>query len=361
DTYKYKKPPLFLIFKGLMPASNEWWVKNLPGTWRKMHAVAQGYQLNNEMIYVKYLRPYATKFHNGYATRMRGEYSNTFRAWHKSAPVWNLYWAALWNLTHGVDMLNYRNTELLNKDHVPVFEFLSKYAGYKDPSDCVGVWCALRDGLDCMDTVRFPEEQFGELKSGQNKQRYINIANAFAAYGCLQDDPDNSLHRGLSTITKGKALNDVGYNIWTDNYYMYLYQHNPNGTSRGCWRVGPKNQRFGRYARSVHDAAYFNIDDRFFSNKPLNAEYEVQVRVVYFDKDYSEWALQYDAVGNPRKTAYVVNTNNTRQWKEKVVTIKDGYFGNRCPYGTDLILVSTDDGSNIFHMIELTRKTGFRR
>ena len=161
-------------------------------------------------------------------------------------------------------------------------------------------------------------------------------------------------------------MNDVGWRIYTGNFHVYLDQHDPAGTSRGHWRVGSKDQRFGRFARGFDGAAgknamAFKIDDGFFFDKPLNGEYPVEIRVVYFDRGSGKWALKYDAVGDPQKTAYVLEKANSGQWKEKAITIEDGHFGHRCPNATDLMLVNTDDEDDLFHMIELVRQTPLRR
>jgi hypothetical protein len=37
------------------------------------------------------------------------------------------------------------------------------------------------------------------------------------------------------------------------------------------------------------------------------------------------------------------------------VTLSDGFFGNRCPRGTDLMIVNTSKQNTIFHMIEVLR------
>ena len=104
----------------------------------------------------------------------------------------------------------------------------------------------------------------------------------------------------------------------------------------------PVHARFARgfdYANGK-DAMYFDIKDSFFNGKPLDGEYPVTVRVVYFDIGSGKWAMQYAAVGEPNKTAYVVTRTNTGTWKERTVTLHDARFGNRGPHGADLMLVN---------------------
>jgi hypothetical protein len=86
----------------------------------------------------------------------------------------------------------------------------------------------------------------------------------------------------------------------------------------------------------------------------------VTIRVVYLDEGTGQWALKYDAQGEIQKTAYIVTKTNSGRWKEQTVTIDDGYFGDRGPNKADLALVSLDGEDDTFHMIEVTRATGFR-
>jgi hypothetical protein len=89
---------------------------------------------------------------------------------------------------------------------------------------------------------------------------------------------------------------------------------------------------------------------------------------VYLDQGTGSFALKYDAVNDPEKTAFTVTKTNSGQWKEKTVTVSDGYLFNRisvpssvAPGATaDLMLVNTDAENDTFHMIEVTRDSGFR-
>jgi hypothetical protein len=181
------------------------------------------------------------------------------------------------------------------------------------------------------------------------------------------DDPDAVLRGQIYQRSHQSSFNDSGWNIFRGNYERFLHQVNPNRTSVGWWRVGGEITQstpvYARFARGFDNAGgkntmYFDIDDKFFANTPLNGAYPVTVRVVYYDKGTGKWALKYDAVGNSRKTAYTVIKTNSGTWKEKTVILKDAYFGNRGPNSSDLMLASVDNNDDIFHMIELTRDMG---
>lgn len=365
DQYAETNPRIHVLLNiGDNQQIYRWGLDHLPGVWVKYGRVGDRYQNNRE-----YNDPTASsgswiwepvrEFRNGVANRSRSEMDQTDKGWFTEAPVWNMYWTNLWDLHTGMDMHNIVKSDLQNPDFYESFAFFSKYAGYKDPRDSVGAWVALRDGLDMSDTERFPEDLYGSRDSGKNKRRYLAIAEQFAPYGARQNDPD-ALNK-----TSFDALNDVGWRIYPGNYQMWLYQKDPNETSQGLWRVGSMSQPYGRFARRFDEATgknqmYFDVDDRFFSDQPLNGAYAVTVRIVYLDEGTGQWALMYDAVGDPQKTAYTVTKTGSGLWKEQIVTIEDGYFGNRAPNSSDLVLNSLDGEDDTFHMIEFTRETGYR-
>ncbi len=290
-----------------------------------------------------------------------------FKGWFQEAPVWNMYWLNLWGLHFGLDIFQHGTEAFTEPAHRTGFLFYSRYGGEKDSATSPGAWCALRDGLDAGDAKRFPASQFGpgKWRGGGDRdradglKRTVNIARAFARYGAVQGDPD----KGMALVMQNRSaarMNDVGWNIETGNYQRYLTQYDPNGTSQGYWRVGPKNQPYGRFARGFDvstgkNAMHFDVADRFFGGKPLDAAYPVEVRIVYFDSGNGSWALDYDARGNPAKRALAVTNTNSGRWKEATVTLRDAYLGNRCPHATDLMLVNTSQENTLFHLIEVVR------
>lgn len=334
-----------------------------PGMWTKTARIGDRYQNNGEArpdSYQVTLPRIIRTFHDGRAIRARSEMDLTRMGWFTEAPLWNMYWTQLWGLHNGQDIHNQAEKDMQNELFYPAFDFYSRYAGYKDPRDSHGAWCALREGLDYADTARFPESGFGKVEDGSNRARYEAILRAMAPFGVKQSAT------GYGRKTNWKGMDDVGFEIHRGDYELYLHQYEPNRTSTGMWRVGPKEQPYGRFARrfdhaSGKDAMYFNLEDGFFGNAPLKGAYPVEVRVVYFDEGRGSWALKYDAVSNPQKTAVEVRKTASGQWKEISVTLADANFGNRCPHGTDLMLVNLDREDDTFHMVEITRKTGDRK
>jgi hypothetical protein len=361
DLYKTTSPVIHPLFN---PTSSlvQWVADTFPEAWMKTGRIGDRYQVNGEVPSL--LPSLIRESYNGHAIRARSEMDLTDKGWFTEAPLWNMYWTNLWGLHNGQDIHNNVDRDLTNAALYPAFEFYSKYAGFKNPQDSSGVWVALHDGLDASDAARFPEAQYGTA-SKTNATRYTRIANAMASYGALQNDPQ------AAGATSYNALNDVGWQIHTDNFQMWLTQINANGTSQGLWRQGPKTQMYGRFARrfdhaSGKDAMYFDIDNRFFGGQALNAGYPVTFRVVYLDQGTGSFALKYDAVNDPEKTAFTVTKTNSGQWKEKIVTVSDGYLFNRISVPSsvatgataDLMLVNTDAENDTLHMIEVTRDFG---
>jgi hypothetical protein len=370
DAYKSINPPITLLTK---PNENNFkklltYMSNL-GV--KTYTVAQGYQTNDDLK-TEWMREAISKFTpDGRAIRARGEVDHIDwmeKNWYNEAPVWNMYSQCLWMLTYGLDALMVREKHVSGENaikHSTAYQFFADYAGYKSAEDSHGAWCALRDGLDYSDKVRFPEDKFGPIVNGRNIDRYLKIANAFSERGAKMGETEYCWTDGVTWTKKAKAMNDVANNIWKDNYGMFMTQYKPNETSVGYWRVGSKEESYGRFARGFEHATgkntlYFNIDDALFFNKPLAGAYPIEVKVIYFDSGKGKWELRYDATSGS-KTAFTVKKTNSKTWKVKKIQLKDAYFGNRCPNATDLMLVNSDTEDDIFHMIEVTRKTGDRK
>lgn len=365
EAYKDIDPSITLLIK---PRTNNWqWaLENMPNTWRKTVSIAQGYHLGMEMQHYDWQKEFVTAQLDGY---LRGEFDLGVRdnsAWYRAAPIWNAYWSNLWCLTFNMDVWNMR-TEFMDNphDHITAMEFFSKWAGYKKPEHSIGAWAAFRDDIDYDDMERFPEAEFGQHRPANqdpNQERFDAIAAAFAPYGAKQDDPQSVALRQLEIIRNQNGLNDVQWRVWRGNYRMHLYQVDANETSQGYWRVGSKDQPYGRFARGFNplankNAIYLNIDDNLFNNQRSNDSIvSVEVEVIYFDSGNGSWDVRYDSWDNPDKKALSVMNTNTGRWKTISFTLDDARFSNLGPRGSDISIVNADDQVNIFHMLKILKK-----
>jgi hypothetical protein len=267
----------------------------------------------------------------------------------------------MWNIA--VSAVEWHRAEKYWED----FEFFNKYAGQTRGAEATGAFCALREGLDTSDTNKFPVTIYGGA-SGTGKERFkeraVKIVASRAALGAKIDDLAGA-SKGMMFQRKEQAgLNDVGEQVFRGNYQRFLTQINPDNSSVGLWRVGgivtATSSVYGRFARRFDHASgkntmAFRLTDSFFSGGRLAGAYSVSVRVMYFDEGRGKWALYYDALGDPNKRAYDVVKTDTKQWKEKLVTLADANFGKSGPLGSDLSLVNLDADDDIFHMVEITR------
>jgi hypothetical protein len=370
-------PVIPMLFNAIASSDDtvlwDWVSANVKGGWgHKQPGTGQCYQLNDETERVHNLLPHLVDPAPGVSELFtRCEMDQT---WHKghnivAHPAMGFYWTALSALHSGLSIWNLTGTArdwCRENNYWQFAHFFNKYAGQTHSPTATGAFCALREGLDASDTEKFPASKFGAA-ARNNRARYIAICKAYASRGAKMDDPDDVLAGQMVQRFDQKGLNDAGWQIFRGNYERFLHQIDPDQTSVGWWRVGGEvtssTPVYARFARgfdnaSGKDATYFDIKDSFFSGQPLGGKYPVTVRVVYYDRGTGRWALEYDAVGNPRKTAYIVTKTDSGTWKERTVTLSDAYFGNRGPRGADLMLVNMDAEDDIFHMVEVTRALG---
>lgn len=241
------------------------------------------------------------------------------------------------------------------------FHFFNRYAGQIFPETATGAFCALHKGLDAADTKAYPEDRFGQA-SRTNVERMLRIVAAYSRYGAAVDD-ENALRLGqVRQRDTQTGLNDVGWDIWPDNYGRFLSQIDADATSVPRWRVGgPITKRspiYSRFARgfehsSGKDAMHFQLQQGF-SQGP--APKVISLTVVWYDgTPGSTWRLDYDAGPAGMKTALAVTGKGDRQWRHETVTVQDAVLRQGGPRGADFALVNTDDQDDIFSLLEVQR------
>ena len=319
------------------------------------------------------------------------------------SPLWSLYWQLLWQLTAGNNMPSFQEVALTNESFAPLFSWFTKVAPRVAPRQQWAI-IALRDGLDSNDTARFPEDQFGKA-TYKNKARLLNIAAAFAERGAREEDPAAaaSIGNGAASFNR-RGMNDVGWNVYRDNYGVRLAQLAPRETSVGWWRVGPPTQWYGRFGRGFHhasgrDTMGFVLDESMgakvkvkglskngsASGGALSAGIRQQeqvsyaLRVVWFSNATSpgaRFAIQYDSLSGGCKSAFEADVASSGIWLEKTITVQDARFGganSSCRMAlpnaagnddaavmvADMLLVNKGAMQDVvFHMIEVTGLPG---
>ena len=241
------------------------------------------------------------------------------------------------------------------------FYFFNRYAGQIYPATATDAFCALHKGLDAADTAAYPEGKFGQASHG-NVARMEKIVAAYAKYGAAIDDK-NALTMGQVAQRGDQAgFNDVGWDIWPDNYSRLLDQIDPDATSVPLWRVGgpitPTSPIYSRFARgfehsSGKDAMYFKLHDGFSQDATPKV---MSITVVWYDGEAgSTWKLDYDAGSPTMKTALSVTGKGDKKWHHEAVTLPDAVFRHGGTKGSDLALVNTDDKDDIFSLVEIHR------
>ncbi len=156
-----------------------------------------------------------------------------------------------------------------------------------------------------------------------------------------------------------------GIELFT-NDYSFLSVRLPDN-SKGLKLVGPSEQRFGAFARQIHEnenmkIAFHPLLTKALYLKPLN------LRVIYFDEKGAEWSLKYgDSIFNVVSEG--TNRWVTKEYKvigaerknsmDKSSIIEKGQMASNDELFTlqpDVIITALK-GSPTFHMIEIDRSS----
>ncbi len=368
DEYKDTRPKITLLSNPHNNGEDQttWLVQNCPGGWLKCGSIGKGYQLNDEKNKSNWLYDILNKPSNGSYIRARSELSgnNLDAGWWKEASSKSMFALMCYDIYWGLDWSNQGGSQLTDDLYDSTFRFFNKYAGQKDPTKSTNAMCALKDGLDASNSVRFSPELFGTV-SRNNTLRYQNIANAFAGYGARLEDPKTATLMEMDNLS-AKGINDVGWDILPGNYERYLHQILPNVTSAGYWNVQSDNpnSRYGKFARGfdvLNDkkALYFDVENAFLSDAPLNGNYAVTIEITYLDNGGGGWQLYYDGKNSSNAASIQVICGNTNTWKKATVTLNNAYFNNRGTNSSDFSIKSTNNKNVIFSIVELSRPKNF--
>jgi len=347
--------------------SQEWdWVTShiKGGFGIKNGALSRGHHLTGERALYDQWAPYLID-PKGLTLFRRSEMDGTWqRPWYQLNLPLNFYWGAVNALNGGQSVWD------VNKGAIDAckqegfdysFYFFNRYAGQIYPETATDAFCALHKGLDAADTKAYPEEKFGKA-TPKNVDRMLKICETFSKYGAAVDDKDALLLSQVRQRPQQEGFNDVGWQIWPDNYSRFLYQIDADKTSIALWRVGgpitKSSSIYSRFARgfehaSGKDAMYLKLHDGFSKDAQPKV---MTITVVWYDgREGSTWKMDYDAGTSTMKTALSVTGKGDKQWHHEVVTLRDAVLRHSGSKGADLALVNTDDKDDIFSLIEVHR------
>lgn len=370
------QPQISLLFNNVAPGEDaaggrsfaiewEWVMANARGGLGiKIAGSGRGHHLSGERSKIQTWAPRLIAA-QGTPLFARSEMDQTWqRAWYQLNVPLSFYWGALTGLQGGQSIWDISSSAMeacKAQGFDYAFHFFNRYAGQIRPETATGAFCALHKGLDAADTRAYPEAEFGPA-SPRNVERMEKIVAAYAKYGAAVDDKDALLLGQVRQRDTQKGFNDVGWDIWPDNYGRFLEQIDADATSIPLWRVGgPITKRSSIYARFARgfehatgkDALYFKLHDSFSQGTAPKA---MSMTVVWYDGTAgSTWRLDYDAGPAGMNTALAVTGKGDLQWHHETVTVEDAVLRQGGTKGADFVLVNTDDKDDIFSLLEVHR------
>ena len=368
-----EEPKITLLFNGLgfdekgeaLNEAAEWVKSNITGSYgTKAAAVVRGHHLTEEhsvynLLHDKVIDP------KGVPMFAISEMDQTWtRPWYQRNVPLNFYWGAINALNVGLSIWDVtKNAMQACKEQGFDYSlyFFNKYAGQIYPATATDAFCALHKGLDAADTVAYPVAKYG--KGGHKSvERMEKIVADYAKYGAAIEDKEALKLGQVGQRGNQSGFNDVGWQIWPDNYGRFLYEIDADATSIPLWRIGgpitPKSSIYSRFARgfehaSGKDAMHFKLHDGFSQDAKPKV---MSITVVWYDKTAgSTWKLDYDAGTPTMKTGLTVTGKGDKQWHHEVVTLRDAVLRHGGTKGSDLALVNTDAKDDIFSLIEVHR------
>lgn len=370
------QPQISLMFNNVSPSDEEsskndydkewdWVVANVKGgVGIKITGSGRGHHLSGERTKIDAWQNRLIDA-KGIPLFARSEMDQTWqRAFFQLNVPLSFYWGAITGLQNGQSIWDITSSAMSASKEQGFdysFHFFNRYAGQIYPSTATDAFCALHKGLDAADTKLYPEDKFGKA-SKTNMDRMLKICDAYSKYGAAVDDK-NALQLGqVRQRDTQTGFNDVGWDIWPDNYGRFLDQIDADDTSVPMWRVGgpitKTSSIYSRFARSFEHASGKDIM-AFKLHKGFSQDAQPKVMtitVVWYDaQEGSTWKLDYDAGQSTMKTALSVTGKGDHQWHHEVVTLTDAVFNHAGIKGADIALVNTDTKDDIFSLIEVHR------
>ncbi len=343
----------------------EWVTTHVGGSFGiKNGALSRGHHLAGERALYDQWTPYLID-PKGLTLFRRSEMDQTWqKPWYQLNVPLNFYWGAVnalnggqsvWDISKGaMDACKQQGFDYS-------FYFFNRYAGQIDPKTATGAFCALHKGLNAADTKAYPEDRFGKANR-TNVDRMLRISAEYSRYGAAVDDKNGLLLDQVRQRDTQTGFNDVGWDIWAENYSRFLYQIDADETSVPRWRVGgtltKSSSIYARFARgfehtSGKDGMYFKLHDGFSADRQPKI---MSIHVLWYDAQAgSSWKLVYDAGHATMQTALSITGTGDGKWKSEIVALKDAVFARGGIRGSDLALINADEKDDIFGLIEVHR------
>lgn len=370
--------PLLVNYDSCTEEEYEWLLNNMQDVGLKNGMFSHGYQISFGKTRLDNWNNFKSKLEKQNRQFFsRGEQDREWEiyGWSTQNPEQAFYWSAIYATHNGLSMWNLPPKACKGERMKDAMEFFNRYANEQNPESANTAFCALRKGLDASDIVNYPEDKFGKAEM-HNVSRYVKIAEAYKEYGAMQGDPEKAA--GIidsqilgdasesdtvaqATMTnagminrKRQDYNDVGWEIIDGNYYRFIKQIDPEGTSYGWWHKGPKESVYSRFARSTDSKKgnkfYFDVNDK------CRFDGEIAIRLVWLDEGNANWQLKYNGTEAPEKIAFSNINSNTGEWKERTVLISDAKFSNSGARSSDLIIENMSNNESLyFHLIEIDK------
>jgi hypothetical protein len=365
DEYRNTTPKIYILSNGNNNGEEQtlWVTQNCPGSWIKTGTLGKCYQMNDEKDKASWLFNILNQpGYDGNIMRARSELIGgaTESGWWNTAPYKNMFTVMCYAIHWGLDWSNQGFNNISDRNYEPAYDFYNKYAGYKNAATASKGMCMLKDAIDASDVVRFPSSQYGTV--ARTTTRFNNVLAPFISYGAKLDDANTAISTSEMDLLGAKGINDVAWNVFPGNYERFIHQINANETSSGYWNVqsAQVNTSYGRFARGFDlakgkDGLYFDVENAFLHNAPLDGAYPVMVEITYLDRGNGKFQLFYDGKENSNSASLAVSCTNTNTWKKASITINDAYFSNLSANGSDFYIKNTGSENVIFTLVEISR------
>ena len=352
------------------PLANKWLMSQVDrsiGFGLKGGAFNRGIHLNDEQSFAKTWAPYLVN-PKGLELFSASEMDGTWELkCFQTCPDISFYWCALGGINTGLSCNDLNGTSLTyvlaHPSCVETFRMFTRYAQQVYPSTSTVGFCVFHEGLNAANTVKFPVKDYGNQPADRsNIQRYLAIVNSskYKNRGALVEDSTIYITQGqVAERANLKAYNDVGWDINEGNIERFFTQINPDSTSIGLFRVRGKittsSMKYDRFARSFEhstgkDTMYFKFDSELFlDSKPKNLNF----KIIWLDKNAgSSWSFRYKSPQGTMDAQKVTGVGDN-QWKTVSFSIADAILDKSGRYGSDCMLVNTDNTDDIFNSIEV--------